>query len=859
VNPDGTIKYTPAPGFVGTDSLTYKVCDTSVPPICTTAKVYYTVNPATAAPATSAGDDYGTTTGTTPATGNVLLNDKNSGGLPLTVTGNSVPPASQGTIVINPDGSYVFTPAPGFSGPVDVTYTACTSGTPPVCATATLHILVNPAPVVTPDFNETNINVPVSGNASTNDKVPAGSTYGTPIPAATNPAGGSITMKPDGTYTFTSTTPGTYTYYVPVCAAGQTSACPVVPLVITVKDPLSNTNPPIANPDIVIAMPGSTTTTNVLANDKASNAGGSLVPSTVAITVAPTRGTATVNADGTINYTPAPGFVGTDSLTYRVCDNSTPALCTTAKVYFTVPAANAKPITAASDDYGSTNAGSPTTGSVLANDRNSAGSPLTVTGNGTIPATTGTIVIKSDGTYTFTPAPGFTGAIDIPYTVCTSTLPPACAQATLHILVSPAPPAAPTPIGGTYIALAPGNPANIAGSVTNLPAGTKAQYCDVNGLGCSTVAPALPTKPGIYVWCVKSLDTLTGLTSTPCKYDTIRILPPAPIPANGTYIVGGSKNPSNIGGLVSGVIAGSKPQWCDVNGLNCSMVAPALPTVPGVYVWCVKAVDTLSGLTSTPCKYDTVTIVPVTAAMAITKVATKPVLNSDGTFTLEYSIAASNLRGETLDSVQVADNLRNVFFSPMTFNVLSLTVGSKFTSNSLFDGNTQTNTLGVPSKLGANQTDTIKILVKVSPNGYSGPVNNTASMSAISPLSGLIGAVLSNDPTNTSGSGNSKPTLSIIPKLDIFIPTGFSPNKDGVNDKFVIIHPYNTSINFQVYNRWGNIVYTNPNYNNEWDGKGVGNFLGQDVPDGTYYYVVKAMDNTGGQVQNFVGFLTLKR
>jgi hypothetical protein len=67
--------------------------------------------------------------------------------------------------VFNPDGTYTFTPEAGFAGPVEVVYTVCDDATPASCATATLHILVEPAPPVIPvDFNVTNISVPLTGD-----------------------------------------------------------------------------------------------------------------------------------------------------------------------------------------------------------------------------------------------------------------------------------------------------------------------------------------------------------------------------------------------------------------------------------------------------------------------------------------------------------------------------------------------------------------------------------------------------------------------------------------------------------------------------------------------------------------------
>src|SRR3954447_20298633 len=66
-----------------------------------------------------------TTAEETPATGNVLANDINSSGIvPFTVTSFTGPAASVGTLVINANGSYTFTPAANFSGSGSATYMA---------------------------------------------------------------------------------------------------------------------------------------------------------------------------------------------------------------------------------------------------------------------------------------------------------------------------------------------------------------------------------------------------------------------------------------------------------------------------------------------------------------------------------------------------------------------------------------------------------------------------------------------------------------------------------------------------------------------------------------------------------------
>jgi gliding motility-associated-like protein len=77
------------------------------------------------------------------------------------------------------------------------------------------------------------------------------------------------------------------------------------------------------------------------------------------------------------------------------------------------------------------------------------------------------------------------------------------------------------------------------------------------------------------------------------------------------------------------------------------------------------------------------------------------------------------------------------------------------------------------------------------------------------------------------------------------IPNIFTPNKDGINDTFIIqgIVPYST---LTIYNRWGTIVYQSSNYPNNWDG---GN-----CTDGVYYYIVNTPNN-----KQYKGTVTILR
>ena len=85
------------------------------------------------------------------------------------------------------------------------------------------------------------------------------------------------------------------------------------------------------------------------------------------------------------------------------------------------------------------------------------------------------------------------------------------------------------------------------------------------------------------------------------------------------------------------------------------------------------------------------------------------------------------------------------------------------------------------------------------------------------------------------------------------IPTGFTPNNDGFNDLFVIpgISIENPA-SIKIYNRWGNSVYENSNYENDWDGT---NKSGDDLPEGTYFVIIEFLKNGN----SYSGYIDLRR
>ncbi len=84
--------------------------------------------------------------------------------------------------------------------------------------------------------------------------------------------------------------------------------------------------------------------------------------------------------------------------------------------------------------------------------------------------------------------------------------------------------------------------------------------------------------------------------------------------------------------------------------------------------------------------------------------------------------------------------------------------------------------------------------------------------------------------------------VDVPSKLEV--PNVFTPNGDNSNDLFFLKTANLTNITAQIFDRWGNKIYelTSETGNIAWDGK---NQAGKEVPDGTYFYTIKATGKDG--------------
>src|SRR5207244_1856118 len=149
INPTGTIAYTPAAGYFGSDSFTYSISDGQGGTAAGSVSVTVTkVN----GPPVALGDSYSTNKNValSIAAPGVLANDTDPDGDTKTAVLVSGP--SHGTLTLNANGSFTYTPAANYNGPDSFTYKASDGTlTSNVATVAITVVAVNDAPVAVND------------------------------------------------------------------------------------------------------------------------------------------------------------------------------------------------------------------------------------------------------------------------------------------------------------------------------------------------------------------------------------------------------------------------------------------------------------------------------------------------------------------------------------------------------------------------------------------------------------------------------------------------------------------------------------------------------------------------------------
>lgn len=423
---DGQLRYVPDAGFAGIETLTYDLSDGAGGIVTGTVTVTVVdINEAPVAVADTASVDEDS-----DVLIDVTANDTDGNGDQLTLV--SVGVAANGTVVI--DGNQLrYTPNADFSGTDTVTYTVedGRGGS----ATSTVDITINEVnddPVAVFDTVEIAEDTDILVDVVSNDSDPDGGTLtllsidsvanGTAVIEA-----GQIRFTPDTNFSGFATV-----LYTVSDGQGGTASSNLQIDVTPVNDA------PTAVDDVATVESGGTILIDAMANDSDPE-GDSFYISNVSWS----GGGVVSFVNGQLQYEAVNNWSSDVTITYTLNDGE---LLSTGTIFVTVTAANSDPV--ANDDTAALDVDSTILIDVLANDSDSDGDTLTVTGVG--PAANGTATIEGNQ-LRYVPDAGFTGVETLSYTVADGQGGTATANVQITVNPADAPNTAPVAVDDTAV------------------------------------------------------------------------------------------------------------------------------------------------------------------------------------------------------------------------------------------------------------------------------------------------------------------------------------------------------------------------------------------------------------------------
>ncbi len=400
LNADGSFNYTPNADFFGADTFTYKANDGTFD--SNTATV--TLNVANVNDAPVAVDDaYATdedTDLTVPAVDGVLKNDTDVDADTLTAAATGDP--SHGTLILNGDGSFTYSPEENWSGTDTFTYTANDGTIDSNEATVAIEVgSSNDAPVAVNDSYAAEVDNIIDVDASMGVLKNDTDAEGDPLTATklSNPLNGELAFNPDGSFSFNPDGGfngiDSFTYKVNDGTLDSNVATVYMKM---------DKAPVVVDDVFSVDEDGNLVTVDsVLINDTDDD----LDPLTAIKVSNPDHGVLVWNTDGTFTYTPEANWNGTDTFTYKANDALLDSK-TDATVTITVKPLNDVPV--AVDDAQTIAWGHElvvAAPGVLANDTDVDGDALTAALVEDV--SHGTLILNADGSYTYTSDDNFSG------------------------------------------------------------------------------------------------------------------------------------------------------------------------------------------------------------------------------------------------------------------------------------------------------------------------------------------------------------------------------------------------------------------------------------------------------------------
>jgi len=829
------IDYTPATGFSGVVSFKYRVTDNDGDD--STATVTITVLPEGVSNYIPvAVDDAVETIINTAVTVDVLSNDTGleDGFGSLTIF--SLP--NHGTAVVNGDRSITYTPSNLFKGTDSLEYWIADIHGDYDIGKLVITVTDRPNyhPVANDDARGASFNTPVDVDVLVNDTGLEDEPIRVSIETIPDVSTGNVIVNGDNTIKFTPATDYIGFAHFRYRVEDNDGDWDTAMVVINIKSGINYV--PEAINDVVTTLENTPVDINVLSNDRGLDDGiGELI-----IFKNPEHGSIIVNADYTIKYTPSSWYIGTDVFEYMITDTDgdydiATVTVTTNPIINNVPVANA--------DSRGTSISTPVIIDVLFNDTGLGDGGIVVSIN-TNP-TNGSVLVNADNTVTYTPNSGYLGNDQFEYQVCDVNNDCDIALVTINVKEN-----------------------------NHIPLATDDKYY-VN-MNSSKALNILENDFGLEDGGI-TIEILTQVMVgqiTINDDNTLTYMPLTGFVGNDSFVykVTDSDGDYDLATVTIVVMDGVLPDVSILysgntkeNGASVS-VSFALTVAPvnDVSIDLLSHDETEGALSDTRVTF---TSANWSTPQVITVIGVDDHI-IDGN--IDYVINTGNmvssdpvynlLNVNNISLINEDDDVAEVILSIDDYTtsedgketefafVLSSEPESDVTIN-LSSSNESEGTLDAVSVMFTpanwNASQTIKV-TGVDDNLKDGDINYYILCALNTFDSNYMSLSISDlQLTNIDNDG----------QYGLIIPEAFSPDNDGYNDKFEILglEKYDR-VSIKIYNRWGNVIYTENNYKNNWDGKANSTMaVGQELPTGTYFYILTIKDKD----KEISGYIFLKR
>lgn len=400
-----------------------------------------------------------------------------------------------------------------------------------------------------------------------------------------------------------------------------------------------------------------------------------------------------------------------------------------------------------------------------------------------------------------------------------------------------------SPIASSNSPVCVGSQINLS---SNLIPGATYAWSGPNGYLSAIQNPSIPSSTVAMSGTYSLTVTIGGCTSLPSTTNVVV----NPIPSTPTVSSNSPVCEGNALNLTTNAVTGATYSWTGPGGFTSTSQNPSISSATSAMAGTYNLTVSI-GVCNSPVGFTTVVVNPIPAsplAASNSPVCQGATINLTASSTAGATYSWTGPNGFT--STSQNPTITNADATMAGFYSVTITVGgcssTPSTTNVVITPGI--NVTVTPSNPAIILGQTVQLVATGATNYTWTPSNGLSCSNCANPIASPTSTttyIVTG--TNIAGCSDSE-TVTIeveIPCGELFIPTIFSPNNDGLNDEQCVMGGCIRTMNFSIYNRWGEIVFESNSRNICWDGT----YKDKPVSVGVYVYKFSGVMEDGTIVQ----------